>query len=105
MNDEMKHHTAKLGSSRLIAHSLANRVLAQISTGKSKESIKKDLSQTKESLEIAQSAFFKKDPEAIAFLQLSDDDDDSDDDQIQIEETSPTEKVVKTDKIEKVEKT
>jgi len=81
MNDEMKQEAAQLGSNKLIAHTLANRVLAQISSGKPKDAIKKDLSKTKESLEIAKSAFFKKDPEAIAFLQISDEDD-SDDDQI-----------------------
>lgn len=83
MTDDMKKEASKLGSNKLIAHTLATRVLAQVSSGSSEEEVKKDMGRTKESLELAQKAFFDKDPEAIAFLQLSDvDDGDDDDDEV-----------------------
>lgn len=97
MSDDMKQEASKLGSNRLIAHSLASRVLAQLSKGKSQEDIKKDMGKTKESLLIAQNAYFDKNPEAIAFIQLSDDNDSDDEQIIQIEEKTEAEKLASKD--------
>ena len=70
MDEQMKKDVAKLGSNQLIAHTMAARVLAQIDQGKKQSDIQKDLSRSKEALNLAQKAFFEKDPEAIEYLQL-----------------------------------
>lgn len=64
----MKTEAAKLGSNQLIAQAMAERVMKQVSEGKNKTDIAKDLKKTKESLNLAQKAFFDKDPEAIEYL-------------------------------------
>lgn len=68
MTDEMKHVASKLGSNELIAHSIAERMLAQVQAGKSKQQVAEDMSQTHSALKLAQKAFYDKDPEAIALL-------------------------------------
>jgi len=51
---------------------MASRVINQIEEGKSKESIAKDIKKTKQSLILAQKAFYNKDPEAISLIQTDD---------------------------------
>lgn len=70
MKSEMKTETAKKRSNKLIAETMAQRVLAQLNSGKKNEDVMKDLDKTKEALVLAQKAYFEKDPEAIEFLQL-----------------------------------
>ena len=49
---------------------MADRVMAQLDSGKKKADVAKDLTRTKEALVLAQKAFYDKDPEAIEYLQL-----------------------------------
>jgi len=42
MNDAMKEQASKLGTNELIAHTMAQRILAQVSNGKSKKNVMKD---------------------------------------------------------------
>ena len=72
MDDDIKEQAQRSGSNQLIAHAIADRVLAQLHAGKDKKSLAQDLSKTKESLKLAQKAFYDKDPEAIELLQLDD---------------------------------
>jgi hypothetical protein len=48
-----------------MAHTMAERVLAQLNQGKSQEQVEKDLAKSKEALVVAHKAYFDKDPEAI----------------------------------------
>lgn len=64
----MKHESAKKESKKLIAETMAQRVLAQLDAGKKNEDVMKDLDRTKEALILAQKAYFEKDPDAIEFL-------------------------------------
>ncbi len=74
MDDEMKEKTKAIGSNQVIAHAIADRVLAQIQNGKPEQAVMTDLSRTKEALKLAQKAFYEKDPEAIELLQLDESD-------------------------------
>jgi hypothetical protein len=82
----MRPEAKKTGADKVLSHAIAGRVLAQLGNGASKEMVSKDLKKTKQSMRLAQAAFFDKDPKAISLLQLSDDDDsenaDSTDDEI-----------------------
>lgn len=62
---EVKQKSAKQESKKLIAETMAQRVLAQLHAGKKNEDVMKDLDKTKEALVLAQKAYFEKDPEAI----------------------------------------
>ena len=73
LDEDTKTQAAKLGSNELIAHTIAQRVLAQISNNTTQAQVMKDLGKTKESLQLAQLAFYDKMPEAVEFLQLEDD--------------------------------
>ena len=53
MNDELKEQASQLGSNELIAHTMAQRILAQVSSGKNKESVMKDFQNSKEALKLA----------------------------------------------------
>jgi hypothetical protein len=64
----LKHESAKKESKKLIAETMAQRVLAQLDAGKKNEDVMKDLDRTKEALILAQKAYFEKDPDAIEFL-------------------------------------
>jgi hypothetical protein len=68
MDDQMKSETTKKASNKLIAETMAQRVLAQLNSGKKNEDVMKDLDKSKEALVLAQKAYFEKDPEAIEFL-------------------------------------
>lgn len=70
MNEVQKVEASKLGSNELIAHSIANRVLAQVHSGTSKDKLINDLNQTKSALKLAKDAYLRKDPSSIALLQL-----------------------------------
>jgi len=74
---------SKLGSNELIAHTMAERVLAQVSSGKAQSQVAEDLEKTKGAWQLAHRAYYDKDPEAIAYLQLDNDDDE--DEQIILE--------------------
>lgn len=86
MTREMKAEAKKMGADKVLSHAIAGRMLTQLGKGASKEMVSKDLQKTKESLRLAQAAFFDKDPKAISLLQLNDDDEaasgDSTDDEI-----------------------
>lgn len=49
----MKHESAKKESKKLIAETMAQRVLAQLDAGKKNEDVMKDLDRTKEALILA----------------------------------------------------
>lgn len=67
MDEEM--NTAKAaGSNQVIAHAIADRLLMQMESGKSKQAVMSDLGKTKQALKLAQKAFYEKDPEAIELL-------------------------------------
>jgi len=68
MDNGLKHESAKKESKKLIAETMAQRVLAQLDAGKKNEDVMKDLDRTKEALILAQKAYFEKDPDAIEFL-------------------------------------
>ena len=68
MDNGLKHESAKKESKKLIAGTMAQRVLAQLDAGKKNEDVMKDLDRTKEALILAQKAYFEKDPDAIEFL-------------------------------------
>ena len=53
MDDQMKAETAKKGSNKLIAETMAQRVLAQLNSGKKNEDVMKDLDKSKEALVLA----------------------------------------------------
>lgn len=57
-----------MGSSEVIAHTMAERVIAQAQSGKSKDELTKEMKESKKALQIAQKAFYDKDPEAIALI-------------------------------------
>merc|ERR1739848_41182 len=75
MSSEMKTEAKKMGADKVLSHAIAGRTLAQLGHGASKEMVTKDLKKTKESMQLAQAAFFDKDPKAISLLQLNDDED------------------------------
>merc|ERR1719327_1098963 len=88
MSSEMKTEAKKMGADKILSHAIAGRTLAQLGHGASKEMVTKDLQKTKESMQLAQAAFFDKDPKAISLLQLNDEEEpegrsgDSTDDEI-----------------------
>ena len=86
MNEVQKVEASKLGSNELIAHSIANRVLAQVHSGTSKDKLISDLNQTKSALNTAKEAYYKKDPQSIALLQLDESANTSTEDQIILED-------------------
>lgn len=47
MDDEMKANAQAIGSNQMIAHSIADRVLAQLQKGKNKHAVITDLTKTK----------------------------------------------------------
>jgi hypothetical protein len=73
---QLKHIGSAMGfnnreHNKVMAHAMAERVLAQIQKGKSASEIQKDLAKSKEALVLAQKAFYEKDPTIIEFLQLA----------------------------------
>ena len=58
----------KRPENKIIAHSMAERMLAQLESGKSKDEIQKDMKKSKEALALAQKAFFEKDPAVLQYL-------------------------------------
>ena len=66
----MKEEAKTMGSNQMIAHAIADRVLAQMEKCKDQKAVMNDLGKTKEALKLAQKAFYDKDPEAIELLQL-----------------------------------
>jgi len=57
---------------KLIADTMANRVMVQLKSGKKHEDVAKDLHKTKQSLILAQKAYFEKHPDALQFIQTND---------------------------------
>jgi hypothetical protein len=53
MDNGLKHESAKKESKKLIAETMAQRVLAQLDAGKKNEDVMKDLDRTKEALILA----------------------------------------------------
>lgn len=76
---EKKNEAKKMGADKLMSHAIAGRTLAQLGNGASKEMIEKDLQKTKHAAQLAQAAFFDKDPKAISLLQLNEDTEEDDD--------------------------
>jgi hypothetical protein len=71
MSDDLKKAASIPGSSNeLIAHTMAARMLAQVSRGKNKKQLMDDLNKTRNAYVTAHKAFYHKDPESIALLQL-----------------------------------
>jgi len=50
---------------QLLADTMANRVIHQLKSGKKHEDVAKDLHRTKQSLILAQKAYFEKHPDAL----------------------------------------
>jgi len=67
MNDEEINSKLEKGN-ELIANTMAQRMLAQVRSGKSSQSLHDEKEKMKGALNLAQKAYYDKDPEAIALL-------------------------------------
>ena len=80
MSEDLKKAASIPGSSNeLIAHTMAARMLAQVQRGKNKQQLMEDLNKTRNAYVTAHKAFYGKDPESIALLQLDEESRSNDD--------------------------
>lgn len=85
---EATHILEKRGGTELIANTMAQRMLAQVKSGKPQQSLLAEKKNMQEALKLAQKAYYLKDPKSVALLQLDVDEGQGSSEQILIEDGS-----------------